>query len=128
MVSELGVADDVVFMGERRDVAEILRAVDVLLLPSWEEPFGRTMVEAMAMRTPVIATSVGGPSEVIEDGKNGSLVPPQLPECWSRAMEDLIADPKLLREMGESAHRTAMRFGRDRHVERILAVYREVLA
>jgi glycosyltransferase involved in cell wall biosynthesis len=128
MVSRLGVGDDVVFMGERRDVAEILRAIDVLLVPSWEEPFGRTMVEAMAMRTPVIATTVGGPPEVIEDGQNGRLVAPQAPEAWSRAMEDLIADRELLGEMGESAHRTAMRFNRDTHVERILAVYREVLA
>jgi L-malate glycosyltransferase len=128
MVYELGLGDDVVFMGERRDVAEILRAVDVLLVPSWEEPFGRTMVEAMAMRTPVIATNVGGPPEVIEHGQNGRLVAPQAPKAWARAMEDLIADRELLGQMGESAHRTAMRFDRNAHVERVLAVYREVLA
>ena len=128
MVSELGVGDNVTFMGERGDVAEILSAADVLLVPSWEEPFGRTMVEAMAMRTPVIATNVGGPPEVIEDGQNGRLLAPHAPEAWSRAMEDLISDRELLGRMGDSAQRTAMRFDRDAHVEQVLAVYREVLA
>jgi glycosyltransferase involved in cell wall biosynthesis len=82
----------------------------------------------MAMRTPVIATNVGGPAEVIEDRQNGRLVAPQVPNAWARAMEDLTADRELLGQMGESARRTAMRFNRDTHVERVLALYREVLS
>jgi L-malate glycosyltransferase len=62
LTRSLGVEDNVVFMGEREDVPEILRALDVLLMPSWEEPFGRAIIEAMAMAVPVVATSVGGPS------------------------------------------------------------------
>jgi L-malate glycosyltransferase len=56
LTRSLGVEDNVLFMGEREDVPEILRALDVLLMPSWEEPFGRAIIEAMAMGVPVVAT------------------------------------------------------------------------
>ncbi len=49
------------WLGEREDVPELVRALDVLLLPSWEEPFGRALIEAMALEVPVVATNVGGP-------------------------------------------------------------------
>ncbi len=64
-VADLGLGHAVRFLGEREEVAEILRACDVALLPSWDEPFGRAVVEAMAMGTPTVATSVGGPAEII---------------------------------------------------------------
>ena len=61
------------FLGEREDVPELIRALDILLLPSWEEPFGRALIEAMALEVPVIATSVGGPAEILDDGREGFL-------------------------------------------------------
>ena len=54
---------------------ELVRALDILLLPSWEEPFGRALIEAMALDVPVIATSVGGPAEILDDGREGLLLP-----------------------------------------------------
>src|SRR5207302_5178465 len=68
LVAELGLDDTVLFLGEREDVPEILAATDLVLVPSWEEPFGRAIVETMAMGVPVIATSIGGPAEIISDG------------------------------------------------------------
>ena len=61
LVEGLGFVDAVEFVGERDDVPEIMAQADVLLVPSAEEPFGRTVVEAMAVETPVVATNIGGP-------------------------------------------------------------------
>ena len=127
LAGKLGLEEDVRFMGERSDVPEVLRALDLLLAPSWEEPFGRAVVEAMAMGTPVIATSVGGPAELIEDGVNGRLVEPQEPGRWAAAIEELLADAALRQSMGEQAQQTAAAFSREAHVERVLRAYREVL-
>ena len=86
LIDELGLGDAVEFAGEREDVPELMAEADVLLAPSTEEPFGRTVVEAMAVETPVVATSVGGPSEVIDDGVTGLLVAPENPIAWSQAI------------------------------------------
>src|SRR5207237_622624 len=75
----LGVADRVYFAGERTDIPAIMGALDILLVPSWSEPFGIVMIEAMAAGTPVIATQEGGPADVIRSGRDGVLVPPRQP-------------------------------------------------
>ncbi|MDQ3728752.1 MAG: glycosyltransferase family 4 protein [Actinomycetota bacterium] len=126
-VAELGLGDAVEFLGHREDVPEVLRAFDLLLVPSWEEPFGMSMIEAMAMGTPVLATEVGGPSEVIEDGRNGCLLPPRRPEIWAQAAESVLGQPDLRMRLGREGRRTAGRFSLDRHVDALVASYREVL-
>ena len=62
LVAEAGLQERVSWLGEREDVPELVRALDILLLPSREEPFGRALIEAMALGVPVIATEVGGPA------------------------------------------------------------------
>ncbi len=124
----LGVAEHVTFMGERADVPAIMAATDVLLMPSWQEPFGRAIIEAMALATPVVATSVGGTGEIIEDGVDGLLVAPEQPQLWEAALHRLLSDPALLRRLGEAGRERARGFALDRHVEAILQVYADVLA
>jgi glycosyltransferase involved in cell wall biosynthesis len=97
---QLGVSSAVHFFGERQDVPTILRAADLVLVPSWHEPFGRTIIEAMAMETPVLATSEGGPPEIIRDGVDGLLLPPRSPDIWADAARVLLADPDRRKEMG----------------------------
>jgi len=63
VAEQLGLRDKVVWAGERADIPQVMSALDVLVLPSWEEPFGRVLIEAMAMERPVVATNVGGPRE-----------------------------------------------------------------
>ena len=70
LATELGVADGR-FLGEREDVPELLAAADLALVPSWEEPFGRVVLEAMAMAVPVVATG-GGPAELLAGGRRAS--------------------------------------------------------
>ncbi len=64
-VARADLEDRVSWLGEREDVPELVRALDVLLLPSREEPFGRALIEAMALGVPVLATEVGGPPEIV---------------------------------------------------------------
>jgi glycosyltransferase involved in cell wall biosynthesis len=128
LVHKLGLGGVVSFLGERVDVPEILHALDLLLVPSWEEPFGRSVIEAMAMETPVIATGVGGPAEIVTDGVDGILLAPQDPERWAEAAARLLEAPESLSEVGKAGRRTATaRFGREAHVQAVLAAYREAL-
>ena len=105
LAARAGVEDRVRWLGEREDVPEIVRALDALLLPSWEEPFGRTLIEAMALEVPVIATSVGGPSELIEEGREGYLVQPREPRRWADAIERIARSRDGGAEMGRAGAR-----------------------
>jgi glycosyltransferase involved in cell wall biosynthesis len=127
LARELSLQDAVEFLGERHDVPEIMARADAILVPSIEEPFGRTVAEAMAVGTPVVATSVGGPAELIEDGVTGLLAPPREPAAWSHAIRRIVDDPQWAREMGRRAGETAReRFAVERHVAAMMEVYESV--
>jgi L-malate glycosyltransferase len=128
LTRSLGLGGDVMFLGEREDIPEILRAVDVLLVPSWEEPFGLAVVEAMAMQVPVVATNVGGPAEVLRPREDGLLLPPRSPEIWANSVEELLRSPALRAEMGRKAReRVAARFDVERYVKEVISAYEEAL-
>ena len=74
--------------------AAFLGGIDVLLAPSWEEPFGLVILEAMAAGVPVVATDAGGPAGIITAGVTGYLVPPRQPSALAAAIEALAADPE----------------------------------
>lgn len=124
--TRLGVGDAVRFMGERDDVEVVMSAADVVLVPSWDEPFGRTVIEAMAAGTPVVATTVGGPAEVVEDGVTGLLAPPRDPAAWAARTSELLADGERRRAMGEAGRRAAVRYDRDRYAAALVELYRNV--
>jgi L-malate glycosyltransferase len=129
LVSDAGLEDRVSWLGEREDVPELIRALDVLLLPSWEEPFGRALIEAMAMGVPVIATNVGGPTEIIRDGREGYLLAPREPSAWARAIRDLAQSPERAREMGLAGRRRVeQEFAVAHHVAAMTDVYERTLA
>jgi glycosyltransferase involved in cell wall biosynthesis len=128
LVEELELEGAVRFLGERRDVPDVLAALDLLLMPSWEEPFGRIAVEAMAIGTPVIATAVGGPPEFIDDPRTGRLLPPWSVEKWAGEIVTLLDDPGEREGMATAAQPTAARFTKEAHVEGMLDAYRDALA
>ena len=129
LVAELGIEQHVEFWGERDDVDTITRALDVLLNPSWEEPFGRSVIEAMALRTAVVATNVGGPSEYIEDGVDGILLAPRDPVAWADAVARLLEDPARRAEIGQRASTSVRRrFDRRRYASRVVEIYEQILA
>lgn len=125
-VQRLGLGASVDFLGERVDIPEILRALDVLLLPSWEEPFGRVAAESMAMETPVLATDVGGTAEIISDGVDGFLLPPRVPERWAESAALLLVDRNLQLTFGQRGREKVERqFTVPKHAAGILAAYKE---
>jgi len=126
--SDLGVSANVVFTGYRQDVSSIVSAADVFVLPSLAEPFGLVLVEAMALGKPVIATRVGGPLEIVEDGVTGLLVPPADPAAMAEAIRALLADPERRRAMGEAGRaRFEAQFTAERMARETVEVYRKVL-
>jgi glycosyltransferase involved in cell wall biosynthesis len=127
-IDELGLGSCVTFLGQRDDVPDVLRALDVLLVPSWEEPFGLVMIEAMAVGTPVVATNCGGPAEVIRNGENGRLVAPDRPEAWAEAAAELLGDRSRRESIVHAGLETAQKFGRARYVEAFAAIYHHALS
>ena len=108
LAAQLGVADAVRFAGRSDDVPSVLAAIDVLLVPSREEPFGLCVIEGMAMERAVVATSVGGPAEVIADGIDGRLVDPLDTAGWSSAAAALLDDAPRRAAMGAAARRRVL--------------------
>jgi glycosyltransferase involved in cell wall biosynthesis len=129
LVADAGLEDRVSWLGERDDVPELVRALDALLLPSHEEPFGRALLEAMALEVPVLATNVGGPPEVVRDGRDGYLLAPEEPAAWAAAARRLAEDPELGPRLGrEGRARVIGEFAVEEHVRAMLAVYERALA
>lgn len=93
LAGSLGVRDRVLFTGIRRDVPEVLAAADVYVNSSRFEGMSNTILEAMAMGKPVVATRVGGNAELVRDGVTGCLVPAEDPVALAAAVEGLLADP-----------------------------------
>jgi len=111
------------------NVPALIAALDVLVLPSAYEPFGRTLIEAMALARPVIATDTGGPPEVVVSGQTGLVVPTADVAALAAAMERLGGDAELRRRMGEAGRDRALAsFTAEAHARAVEAVYEEVLA
>lgn len=96
--------DRVLFLGMRNDVPEIVSCSDVFALPSINEGFGVALLEAMAVKCPIVATDVGGVPEVILDGVTGILVPPKDPAQLAKGILKLIKDPQLSARLAESGY------------------------
>lgn len=107
------------------NAAGVMRHLDVLVVPSHQEPFGTVLSEAMAVGTPVVATRVGGLPEVVEDGVTGLLVPPGDPPAIAAAVAQVVARRAA---MGAAGRVAARRFGADAYADRVEALLRELLA
>jgi glycosyltransferase involved in cell wall biosynthesis len=102
-VGKLENAERIHFVGWVEDMVNFYRTCDVCCVPSRSEPFGRVVIEAFAGGIPVVATTVGGMLEIIEEGKNGYLVPYGDEQALCRRLEELISDPVLRKRMGQEA-------------------------
>jgi glycosyltransferase involved in cell wall biosynthesis len=118
----------IAFAGVRTDIAAITEALDVAVLPSGREAQGLAVLEAMAARRPVVATSVGGIPETIRDGTDGLLVPPADPGALAAAIVRLARSPRLRDRLAASGRRRVEeRFSAAASVRRIEAIYAEEL-
>jgi len=127
-VFQSGYADRVHFAGFREDVPAVLKALDILVVPSWKEPFGRVAAEGQAAGCAVVTTNVGGLPEIISDGEDGLSVQPQDVEGLVAAVSRLAGDPGLRRRLAERGHWTVQRFAVPKHIEQVQALYEAVLS
>jgi glycosyltransferase involved in cell wall biosynthesis len=103
---ELGVVDRVRFLGTRRDLPLIYRALDLFVQPSLWEGLPLALLKAMGVGLPVLATRVSGVQDVVADGVNGCLVDPGDPEALALALVELYRQPETRARLGASAHLT----------------------
>ena len=121
----VGVGDNILWLGERGDVDELLSASDMFILPSHQEGFSNALLEAMAARLPVVATAVGGNSDAVVDGETGSLVPVRDPRALAAAILRLAQNPDLRVNFGEAGRRRVERhFSLQACVDRYERLYR----
>ncbi len=126
--SSLGVGQLCWFAGGRDDVADLMRLLDLFVLPSLGEGISNTLLEAMATGLPAIATRVGGNPELVADGRTGALVPAGRPEELAQAMLRFLDDADLRARCGAAARaEVERRFDWDRCVGQYLALYDELL-
>jgi glycosyltransferase involved in cell wall biosynthesis len=124
-----GTADKVVFTGHRSDVPRVLAAMDILAHCSEAEPFGRVLIEGMAMAKPIVAFADGAVPEIVVDGETGLLVPPGDAAALARGIERLLHDESLRRAMGRRGRaRVESMFTAEEMARRVEAVYDELLS
>jgi glycosyltransferase involved in cell wall biosynthesis len=128
-VAREGVTDNVLFLGTRRDLPELFRAMDVFALPSLWEGLPLALLSAMASGLPVVVTPVGGIPEIVRDGGNGFLVPPGDPVALAATLRRVRGNPGEALTCGDAAAETVrVGYSQRRNAERIMEVYEEVLA
>ena len=126
---ELGIEDRVIFTGYQPNPGDYMNVMDVVIHASVHpEPFGIVNIEAMGLGKPVVATNIGGPVEVFEDGISGFLIEPGVPERLAEVVDRLLTDPALARGIGAAGRRRReSHFRLENTVEKTQTIYRDVL-
>jgi N-acetyl-alpha-D-glucosaminyl L-malate synthase BshA len=127
LARELGVYDDIRFLGKQQPVEEILSIADVFLMPSGSETFGLAALEAMACSVPVVATNIGGLPELIEDGISGYLCPLDDVDAFTDRVKAILLSDDTLSVMSAAARRRAEHFDQERIIPMYEAHYANVL-
>jgi glycosyltransferase involved in cell wall biosynthesis len=124
----LGLEGRVQFLGFRTDIQSLLHAADFFCLATQSEGLGSSILEAMSVGLPVVATRVGGIPEVVQEGETGILVPDSDPVALAAAMERMAADAGSREAMGAASRRRATLFSADRTAEGTYRVYGAALS
>ena len=127
-IAEAGLERSVLLLGYQPRAARLLRAFDVLAMPSLYEGMPVSLLEAMAVGVPVVATRVGGVPELVTSGHDGVLVAPGDPSALAAALEDLLRDPSRRAALTAAASSTVTRFSLAESARRTRAVYDEAIA
>jgi len=128
LVKELGISNEVEFLGVRRDIEKILSSTQVFVLPSRWEGLPLTVLEAMGSGVSIIATKVGGITEVIENGQEGLLVPPDDPGALAEAIINLLKNRELRIKLSFNAYRKVKgKYSIEVHTKNMLEFYKSLI-
>lgn len=129
IIDELEIGDSVSFLEFRNDMPEVFSELDLVVVASLAEPFGRTTIEAMAAGKPVVATNTGASPEIVVDGVTGYLVPPRVPEKMAEAIKKLLCDPEAARNMGLAGRDRVLKlFTKENYVSGVEKVFKNIHA
>ena len=128
-IEQLGLTENFVLLGFRRDVKQLLGLFDLFILPSLSEGLPNAVLEAMACSNPVVATAVNGVVEVVADGETGFLVPPQNPSRMTEAVIKMLASPEKMKGMGRKGReRVADHFSVEQQISKFEELYYSLYA
>lgn len=128
-ISALGLEDRVILMGQRVPITPWISGCDVIVAPAINEGFGRVLVEAMMVGTPVVASDHSGHREIIKSGQTGFLAQAENPEDMARYVRKLLSDVGLSAAITGAAHKdVCRRFSAEVHVERMAQIYPDLVS
>jgi len=128
MLREAGAESYAWLPGERTDIPELMRTMDLFVLPSLGEGISNTILEAMSTGLPIVATRVGGNTELVKEGCTGKLVPPGAPEIMAEAISDYYKNPNLLDSHGKAGRKQIeSKFSMETMTNSYLEVYNRAL-
>lgn len=123
---ELGISDKVHLPGFRADIAEICSITDIYLFPSVQEGLPAALMEAMASGLPVIVSDIRGNTDLVQNGRNGYLVPVHDSQNYAKRIAELLDDAKLRREMGERNREDIQAFDESRVLNEMREIYNKM--
>jgi glycosyltransferase involved in cell wall biosynthesis len=124
LIDDTNVAERFRFIGYREDIERVMQGLDILVLPSVNEPFGRVVIEAMACELAVVATCAGGVVEVVQDGQTGILVSPAGPVGMIESVRALCENPEQRKSIAKKARvYAARRFSPEATLQSVAEVY-----
>lgn len=126
LANRLGIGDRVVFAGKGKDMKEFYLAGDAFVYPTLYDPFANVCLEAMACGLPVVTSRVNGVSDIMTDGVNGLIINDPANEAEISDKISTLLDNKKRYDMSEKAQSLARQYGMEMHLEKVLALYKEV--
>jgi len=128
-IAELGLEENVIWAGWWEEMPQVMADLDVLAVPSWEEPFGLVVTEGMAMQRPVVGFASGALPELVTDGVEGRLVPLKDTHALAEALIGLLRDPALRAQMGRKGRERVLReFTPRRQAAEVEQIYTDLIA
>jgi len=128
VIGKNNLGNQVVISGFIEDMPSFYNGLDLFLLPSKKEPFGRVLIEAMATKIAIVASNVDGVPEVVGHGKTGCLVNPQDPNGWCECIDKLSSDEPLRKQFGEAGRREVLAKFTSEHVtSKVVSIYNELI-
>jgi glycosyltransferase involved in cell wall biosynthesis len=122
-VRQLGIQERFHFLGFRKDIPELLNELDIFVLPSVSEGFPLVALEAMAASRPIVVTRSGGPQEIVDDERNGLLVPPGDADALADKISELLLHPDRAAELARSAR---AKVGSAFSIEKMISSYEQL--